>query len=216
MACWIRGCTTKGGKNEKKKSRFRARTESMLNNWRASGIAAKGINEFNKQSRICELHFQKNDILYEDIFPMADGTNITVQRKVPKLKEDAVPCIFPSNTKISFCRYLNDEEKEQNRETNITTQLESTVNCSVSVLPKEPNNNHISHHKQDCANGDNELQTWTEIKRNLENLTLVSKYWVPMITDEMAMWGYWKEDLSCCIWRVVLEKNMTLRVNTYH
>ncbi|CAL1672634.1 unnamed protein product [Lasius platythorax] len=28
----------------------------------------------------------------------------------------------------------------------------------------------------------------------------------------MAMWAYWKEDLSSCIWRVVLEKNMTLRI----
>lgn len=213
MACWIRGCTTKGEKNVIKKSLFTARTENMLN-WHASGIAARGINEFNKKSRICELHFQKDDILREDIFHMADG--ITVQRKVPKLKEDAVPCIFPSNPKISYYRlnFIN-EEKEQNRETNITAQLESTVNCSVSMLAKE-SNNAISHHEQDSAgNGDNELQTWSEIT-NLRNLSLISDYWTPMITDEMAMWAYWKEDLSSCLWRVILEKNLTLRVSIYH
>ncbi|KAM0734121.1 hypothetical protein ACS0PU_012486 [Formica fusca] len=208
MACWIRGCTTKGGKIKdasRKKSLFTARTEKMLNNWRDSGIAARGINEFSKKSRICELHFQKDDILQEDIFYMADSTTITVQRKIPKLKEDAVPCIFPSEI-IYYRLNLINEEKEQNEETSITAQLESTVNCSVSVLAKCESNNPISHHEQDCpANGDNnELQTWAEIKRNLKNLTLTSEYWIPVITDEMAMWAYWKEDLSSCTWRVVL------------
>jgi len=56
MACWIRGCTTKGGKKDssRKKSLFTACTEKMFNNWCDNGIAARGINEFSKKSRICE------------------------------------------------------------------------------------------------------------------------------------------------------------------
>lgn len=221
MACWIRGCTTKGGKKDasRKKSLFTARTEKMFNNWRDSGIAARGINEFSKKSRICELHFQKDDILREDIFHMTDGATIIVQRKIPKLKEDAVPHILPVS-EISYY-HLNpiDEEKrkeQQNAGTSITAQLKSTVNCSVSMPAKCQSDNPISHHEQCCpANGDNELQTWAEIKRNLKSLTFTSEYWIPVITDEMAMWVYWKKDLSSCIWRVVLEKNMILRVSTY-
>ncbi|XP_026830310.1 uncharacterized protein LOC113563192 [Ooceraea biroi] len=87
-----------GKKMLQEKSLFTAHTEKMFNNWRDNGIAERGINEFSKKSRICELHFEKNDILREDIFHMADGATITVQRKVPKLKEDAVPSIFPSIT----------------------------------------------------------------------------------------------------------------------
>lgn len=104
MACWIRGCTTKGGKKDssRKKNLFTACTEKMFNNWCDNGIAARGINEFSKKSCICELHFQKDNILREDIFYMADGAIITVQRKVPKLK-DAVPSIFPSEI-ISYYR----------------------------------------------------------------------------------------------------------------
>jgi len=61
---------------------------------------------------------------------------------------------------------------------------------------------------------DNKLQTWVEIKSNLKSLTLPSEYWFPVITDEIAMWAYWEEDLSSYKWRVVLEKNMTLCVST--
>lgn len=147
--------------------------------------------------------FRKMTFFKKIFFIFFDGTSITVQRKVPKLKEDAVPCIFPSNPKICYYRLnLINEEEKQNRGTSIAAQLESTVNCSVSVLAKE-SNNPILHHEQDCAAMDNELQTWTEIKRNLRSLTLISEYWIPVITDEMAMWTYWKEDLSSCIWRVV-------------
>jgi len=172
MACWIRGCTTKGGKKDssRKKSLFTACTEKMYNNWCDNGIAARGINEFSKKSRICELHFQKDNILREDIFHMADGATITVQRKVPKLKEDAVPSIFPSEI-ISYCRLnlINEEQQkeQQDGETSITTQLKSTVNCSVSVPANCESDNLITHYEQGCSvNADNnKLQTWPEIKR---------------------------------------------------
>ncbi|XP_036144611.1 uncharacterized protein LOC105839129 [Monomorium pharaonis] len=215
MSCWIRGCTTKSGKKDasKKKSLFTACTEKMFNNWRDSEIAARGINTFSKTSRICELHFQKDDIIKEDIFYMADGTTITVQRKIPKLKEDAVPSIFPSV--IMYYNVLNpinkEKLKEQNEGTRITDQLKNTVNCFVSVPPCE-SKNHISHHEQNYTNEDNELQTWIEIKKNFKSLTLTSEYCIPVITDEMAMWTYWKEDLSSCMWRVILKKNMILWV----
>jgi len=152
MACWIRNCITKGGKENVKKSLFKGQTEEMFNNWRDSGIAAKGINEFSRKSRICELHFQKDDIFQEDIFYMADGTTITMPRKVPKLKEDAVPCIFPSEI-ISYYRWnpINKEDREeQNGETSITAQSKSTVNCSISVPAECESNNLISHHEQSC------------------------------------------------------------------
>ncbi|KYN17764.1 hypothetical protein ALC57_09953 [Trachymyrmex cornetzi] len=126
MACWIRGCTTKGGKNDAagKKSLFTARTEEMLQNWRANGIAARGINEFSKKSRICELHFQKDDILRKDVFLMADGATVTIQRKVPKLKEEAVPSVFPSALSYYHTNPINKEKQKekQNKEANITVK----------------------------------------------------------------------------------------------
>lgn len=85
-------------------------SEKMLQCWCDNGIAARGINEFSKNSRICELHFEKDDILREDIF---HGATITVQRKIPKLKEDAVLSIFPS--KIHHCR-LNPINEEKLKE----------------------------------------------------------------------------------------------------
>ncbi|EZA48520.1 uncharacterized protein LOC113563599 [Ooceraea biroi] len=177
MACWIRGCTTKGGKKDtsRKKSLFTARTEQMFKNWCDSEIAERGINEFSKKSRICELHFENMDILREDIFHMADGATITVQRKVPKLKEDAVPSIFPSSTYRLNPIYEENRKELQNEG---TTQLESTINHSVSVLPTCESDVNPIYHEEDCsANKDAldnryELQTWAAMKRNLHNLTL--------------------------------------------
>ena len=58
MACWIRGCTTKGKKNAEKRSLFNALMEKF-NNWRDNGIIAKGNKEFTQKSRICQLHFER-------------------------------------------------------------------------------------------------------------------------------------------------------------
>lgn len=179
MACWIRGCTTKGGKNAlEKRSLFKAHTQKMFNNWCDSGIAARG-KEFSQKCRICELHFQKDDIIREDVFHMTDGTTITMSRKKPKLKEDAVPSIFSSG--ISYCVNLINEDKQkeqQNRGTNITTQLKSLINCFVSVPDKHESDNSISHHEQRCLVNENknELHTWAEILKNLKSIALTSEY----------------------------------------
>ena len=258
MVCWIRGCTTKGGKKSTKKSLFTAHTEEMFNNWCKSGIAIKGINEFNKKSRICELHFQKDDVLRKDIVDMADDSTITVERKVPKLREGAIPSIFPSvssrSKEISYCyeNFINEEkEKEEQNERSSISHLKNTVNCSISMpdkdsdnsflwnesvsMPNEDSNNLLLHNEEDSVPGEdsdnlllhneqgclantdnNKIQTWPELSDNLRSLTLPSEYWMPVITDKMAMWAYWSTDLSSRIWRVILEKNMTLRVSTYH
>jgi len=57
-------------------------------------MSTKNI-KINRNSRVCELHFKSEDIIKEDTFMQADGKIIYVTRKNPKLKEEAVPLIFP-------------------------------------------------------------------------------------------------------------------------
>lgn len=57
--------------------------------------------KIKKNNRICELHFKSEDIIREDAFEQINGTVIYVTRKIPKLKEGAVPSIFPKK-KIPF------------------------------------------------------------------------------------------------------------------
>lgn len=102
---------------------------------------------------------------------------------------------------------IDEEERTrlQNEGTSISVQLNNTVNCSDPVPPTRVSDNTSQH------NINNELGTWTEIKRNLETLLFPSN-WISVITDETAMWTFWKVDFSFCIWRVVLQKNMTLYI----
>ncbi|XP_011706235.1 PREDICTED: uncharacterized protein LOC105461439 [Wasmannia auropunctata] len=101
MTCCVEGCNSRGGKkNSSKKSLFTPRTNDMFTSWYTI-MCTKNI-KINKNSRICELHFKAKDIIKEDAFVQTNGTVIYVPRKNPKLKEGAVPSIFPIIRKLSY------------------------------------------------------------------------------------------------------------------
>ncbi|XP_018055992.1 PREDICTED: uncharacterized protein LOC108692309 [Atta colombica] len=80
-------------KGTARKSLFTPRTNDMFTSW-YNIMSTKNI-KINRNSRVCELHFKSEDIIKEDVFMQADGKIIYVIRKNPKLKEEAVPLIFP-------------------------------------------------------------------------------------------------------------------------
>ncbi|KYN15248.1 hypothetical protein ALC57_12547 [Trachymyrmex cornetzi] len=143
MSCWIRGCPTKSGLT--KRSLFTPYSDEMFKNWKDSGIAKKGINKFSKKSRVCELHFQKDDVIRVDTFKIEGSEDFTVPRKVPKLRKGAIPSIFPPVRRYdinSIAEQINyyrinvintqNHTKQQTGETSVA-QLTSTFNCFVFV-----------------------------------------------------------------------------------
>ncbi|XP_011707484.1 PREDICTED: uncharacterized protein LOC105462528 isoform X2 [Wasmannia auropunctata] len=189
----------------------------MFNNWLLSGIAARGRNEFTKNSKICQRHFHEDEIIREDVFQMANDSTVTVPRKVPLLKENAVPSIFPPE-KINFYHinpiYEEKRREQQNEETSVAVSLQSVVNCSTFVSDKSMSHNYVTHNEQSSSSNERnkDLLTWTELITGLNNFTFPPSYWSPIIKEESIMWTCWSEDLSHCIRRVVLEKNMTFRI----
>ncbi|KYM76926.1 hypothetical protein ALC53_12675 [Atta colombica] len=90
----LHGCNFTGDKKgTARKSLFTPRTNDMFTSW-YNIMSTKNI-KINRNSRVCELHFKSEDIIKEDVFMQADGKIIYVIRKNPKLKEEAVPLIFP-------------------------------------------------------------------------------------------------------------------------
>ncbi|KYN05193.1 hypothetical protein ALC62_03994 [Cyphomyrmex costatus] len=146
MSCWIRGCPTKDG--SEKRSLFTPFSDEMFNNWCDSGLATKGVTKFSKKSRVCELHFPKDDIIREDTFYLRDGTTSFMPRKIPKLKKGAVPSILPPEVSYYHINAINEEinyyrvnvvdklrqKQQRTGETNIiVTQSMSMFNYLVFV-----------------------------------------------------------------------------------
>lgn len=68
---------------------------SVLNNLGTEFTKGK---EFTKSKFVCELHFAKDDVEWDFITKMPDGTMSIIPRERPKLIEGAVPSIFPNMT----------------------------------------------------------------------------------------------------------------------
>ncbi|XP_011157206.1 uncharacterized protein LOC105194151 isoform X1 [Solenopsis invicta] len=135
--CYIRGCTTRGGSHSTGRKLFAASTEKMFNAWRDSKIARRCVGKkFSQKSRICDLHFRKNDIERYETFRTTDGSMVTVLRRKPILKEDAVPSIFPLKIERFRRRPKYPRKKQQYKETSTTTLLKHMVNCFDSVPVK--------------------------------------------------------------------------------
>lgn len=143
MSCWIRDCPTKSGLT--KKSLFTPYSDEIFNKWKDSGIAKKGINKFTKKSRVCELHFQKDDVIRVDTFKIEGSEDFLVPRKIPKLRKGAIPSIFPPvrhyhinsiGEQINYYRINVNKQnqiKQQTGETSVVAQLTSTFNCFVFI-----------------------------------------------------------------------------------
>lgn len=73
---------------------------------------------------MCELHFLDSDIERFYTTTVLDGSIFQMKRGTPKIKEDAIPSIFPS-----FPKYLNNSTKKRK----LPTQRDSIL------LPKNRN-----------------------------------------------------------------------------
>lgn len=99
---------------------------------------------FSKNSRICERHFVGTDILRHDVF-LIDGKTVRLPRKLPKLKDDAVPCIFEGrprySTKVKNKR-LSPSALEPvegtRRPRDIETACSTEVSCIFEAWPCYP------------------------------------------------------------------------------
>ena len=148
-------------------------------------MSARNV-EINKNSRFCELHFKPEDIIKEDAFVQTDGTVIYVPRQRRKLKEGAVPSIFP----LKRIPYFNQIEHEK---------FSTECNLSETVLHsvEEPDPNKFSVENINIAKA----------------IEVPTSYWFLNIDDNRMMWTCWAHDLSYILRRVIVSPNMEINVN---
>ena len=187
MACCIKGCNSRRDKNSSsKKSFFTAYTTDLFISW-SNVLSHKNI-KLTKKSTICELHFKADDIVREDAFPQ-DGTVIYIKRTKPKLKEEAVPSIFPPE-KIPYyqhfeCKNIDGMSSEVSAET--SHSVEERLISKFSA--------------QNLSSG--------------ESTELPTGYWFANINENYMMWTCWTNDLSHILRRAILTPDMKLQVNRF-
>lgn len=177
--------------------------------------------KIEKKSRICELHFKSEDIIREDAFLQADGTVIYVKRKNPKLKEGAVPLIFPQNIP-----YYQEIEHENNSDDIMSYKV--FVECETSTTVSHSMEKPIPSTSQEMMNCNKNMQLQIEDRSVMKkatpkfsdediniakNIEVPTAYWFANINDSCMMWTCWTNNLSQVLRRVIIKTDMTLQVN---
>ncbi|XP_076285289.1 uncharacterized protein LOC143211456 isoform X2 [Lasioglossum baleicum] len=151
-------------------------------------------SKITKDSTICELHFNIEDIIKEDAFVQNDGTIIYVGRKRAILKRGAVSSIFPPIA-VPYCRQIEDSynnESTLHRTPSTSYAINSTTQTEGRCVVLEEERTKFS--KEDLS-----------IARNIK---VPKEQWLTNITDSYLMWTCWTEDLSRILRRVVLAANL--------
>ena len=163
----------------------------MFISW--SNVLSNKNIKLTKKSAICELHFKAEDIIREDAFLQDDGAVIYVKRSKPKLKEGAVPSIFPPE-KIPY--YQQIERK------NIAVMSSEVSTCEISETPHSMEEKEINMFSaQHLSSG--------------KSTNLPTDYWFANINDSYMMWTCWANDLTHILRHVILTPNMKLHVYIY-
>nr|CAH7769842.1 unnamed protein product [Callosobruchus chinensis] len=128
--CCVPGCRGNYAKGERVHV-FSFPTDTEL---RKRWISAVHRENFlpTQNSRVCHLHFEKNNILWESSFyDERTGVTVTAPLKNPRLKPEAVPNIFPNCpsylTKTIWSRKSRQEKLQDLDNENLQIALKSSV-----------------------------------------------------------------------------------------
>lgn len=174
--------------------------------------------KITKNSKICELHFKSEDIIKEDAFPQVDGTVIYVKRKNAKLKEAAVPSIFPIQN-IPYCQQIerkNNNDDVMSREFSIECETSDTILHSEEepISSTSYGRNNVLQIEDRSFLPKKETTKFSSEDINIaKNMKVPTSYWFANINDSYMMWTCWKNDLSCILRRIIVKTNMNLQVN---
>lgn len=76
---------------------------------------------------MCARHFQEQEVIHEEVFTRADGSSVTLPRKKPKLKEGAVPTIFPGQPSYMTSHQPEERQGVARREANLRTRDDEVI-----------------------------------------------------------------------------------------
>ncbi|KAJ8973931.1 hypothetical protein NQ317_001137 [Molorchus minor] len=129
--CCVSQCPSKSGSVENTRNLFGINRDSPTYD---SVLNAIGQNlkqkVIPKHLFICDLHFEDNCIERTDIKIWKDGEEVSIPRKIARLKAGSLPTIFPSK----FSKENNECRKEVLRPVNVNNETANTQQIS----PTEP------------------------------------------------------------------------------
>lgn len=123
--CIVPNCTSNYRSSKERTTSFSFPKDPILKSKWLKNIPRKDYNP-GKYAVVCEKHFAPDDIIRVDTVKRDDGTILTCNRDRPKLKEGAVPIIFPKCPK-----YLTIEPSK--KRTNLDEQEERLLDIAINV-----------------------------------------------------------------------------------
>ncbi|XP_074115982.1 uncharacterized protein LOC141538438 isoform X3 [Cotesia typhae] len=153
--CVVNGCTSGSVSNRNKHSKLGTKNPSLFTVPQHSDLLESWESELNqklvpKKNYVCELHFNKEDIMKSDKIKTANGTIEELVRKRYALKQGAIPTLKPK--KLSESRNTKDI---------------SNLNIpSTEPFASEPHN--IVHINENCSQQDGELQIDEDFNSNYD------------------------------------------------
>lgn len=171
-----------------------------------------------RNSKICEVHFKSEDVIKEDAFVQADGTVIYITRRRPKLKEEAVPSIFPKQKMSYFQQIQHNNSDDVMRYEQFSTECETsdTVLHSAEIISST---SHVINESLQIKDRLFIPLKETTPKFSIEDINIANnietptRFWFANINNSCMMWTCWTDDFSHILRRVIVKSNMEVTVN---
>lgn len=150
-----------------------------------------------------------------------DDTVIYVTRKNPKLKEGAVPSIFPVKKIPYFKQIQHNDRHSDDVISHEKFSTEGETSETVLNLAKEPIapmsqmlNETLQIKNRSFTPLTETIQKFSNENINIaKNIKVPTCYWFTNISDTFMMWTCWSNDLLYILRRVIITINMEVKVN---
>ncbi|KAL4119113.1 hypothetical protein QTP88_011968 [Uroleucon formosanum] len=153
----------------------------------------------SKNSYVCELHFEENDVSFYDETILVDGTVNIIKRFRPILRTGAVPCIFP-NLPFHLAKHSNKRKPPTERSLYIDKNKSKPIPACLDMSEMQ------------CSENINQQFSFQYLIENLNQLEKPDSKWMFELKDDKVEFVRWNCGSSKII---TISNNLLVKVSNY-
>lgn len=165
--------------------------------------------ELTKNSRVCELHFHEDEIERFYVTKLVDGSISKIERKLPKLKSEAVPSQFPN-----LPSYLSKKQIKRKSPADRSHQIMQQKRIRSESCSQNADGS-VSANDDDDVGSNIADVTFSDLVNCLHLILVPSTLWTVSATSEFIICAKWDSSYNPEK-RVVVERDMNIKVSNRH